>query len=124
MKNVITLAAIGGGMALASSASAVSIGDVYQLTARDSGGRPVLYSYDSSRSSSAAAVTGGGPAVAGFTNWTITELNGSAYVGSMSTFCVEINEGFPDDPIDYTITDLTSVPEESPRATCPRIRAT
>jgi hypothetical protein len=92
----------------------MTVGDVYTLTARDSGGRSVLYSYDGSRTSSAAAVTGGSAALAGFINWEVTALNGSTYVGEMSTFCVEIAEGFPDDPIDYTVADLTSVPEETP----------
>ena len=116
MRNLICLAAIGGGMALASTASAVQIGDVYTLTARDSGGRPVLWNYDSARSSSAATNSSGiqRAALAGFINWDVTALNGNTYVGTMSTFCVEIAEGFPDDPIDYTIADLTSVPEETP----------
>ena len=114
MRNLITLAAVSGGMALSSGASAMSVGDVYTLTARDSGGRSVMYSYDGSRTSSAAAVSGGSAALAGFIHWEVTSLNDETYVGEMSTFCVEIAEGFPDDPIDYTVAELTSVPEETP----------
>ena len=116
MRNLITLAAVSGGMALSSGASAMSVGDVYTLTARSSDGFNVLYSFDSARSSSASNVGPGSSsaAIAGFIGWDVTALNGNTYVGTMKTFCVEIAEGFPDDPIDYTVSDLTDVPEETP----------
>ena len=114
MNKPLLFTALSGALCMVSSASAMSIGETWTLTARDSGGRALYYSYDGDRSSSATAVTGDRAALAGFTSWDVTAVDGGIYVGTMRTFCVEINEGFPDDPIDYTITDLESVPEETP----------
>ena len=94
--------------------AAVVVGDTFTLTRTSIQGRSTMTNYDASRSWNASGVTGGNLALAGLINWDVTMFNGQAAGGSLKAFCVEVNEGFPDDPIQYTIVDPTGVPEESP----------
>ena len=113
--NTIGLIAGVGAVALTSIASAnVQAGDTFTLSRINIQGRATYINYDSARSWNAAGVTGGDYALAGLINWNIQQYNGSAAGGTMKSFCVEVSEAFPDDPIQYTLTDPTGVPEESP----------
>jgi hypothetical protein len=113
-----TIGLIAGAIAVASTANIASaglvIGDVITLARTSNNGRIVTINYDASRSSSASGVTGGNLALAGTIDFNLQTINGNVAGAKIAAFCVEITESFPDDPITYTMTDLTSVPEESP----------
>ena len=110
------LSAAGLAALVASSASAgITIGDTLSLSrAGTSPQRAVTVNFDYSRASNATGVTGGVVGNAGVTTFDVLQINGSTGYGQILGFCVEINEGFPDDPIAYNVVDPTSVPEESP----------
>jgi len=110
------LSAAGLAALVASSASAgITIGDTLSLSrAGTSPQRAVTVNFDYSRASNATGVTGGVVGNAGVTTFDVLQINGSTGYGQILGFCVEINEGFPDDPISYNVVDPTSVPEESP----------
>ena len=110
------LSAAGLAAVVASSASAgITIGDTLSLSrAGTSLQRAVTVNFDYARSSGATGVTGGVVGNAGITTFDVLQINGSTGYGQILGFCVEINEGFPDDPISYDVVDPTSVPEESP----------
>jgi len=102
---------------MASAASAgLQIGDTITVSRiGTSPSRAVTINYDSSNtSSSSASRTGGDFALAGQINFNHTLTNGNAAYGTIMAFCVEVGEGFPDDPIQYTMVDPTGVPEETP----------
>ena len=107
-----TIGLIAGAIAVASTANIASaglvIGDVITLTRISINGQLTTINYDSTRAWNASGVTGGSLAMAG-----TIEFN-SASGGMITTFCIEINEGFPDDPITYTMVAPTQVPEETP----------
>ena len=111
-----TIGLIAGTVAVAASANAgLEIGDVLSLSRNSLNGRLVTINYDSNRSSSAGGVTGGNLAMSGFLDFNLISVNGTAAGGGLlSTFCIEISESFPDDPISYTLVDPTQVPEETP----------
>ena len=110
------LSAAGLAAVVASSASAgITIGDTLSLSrAGTSPQRAVTVNFDYARASNATGVTGGVVGNAGITTFDVLQINGSTGYGQILGFCVEINEGFPDDPIAYDVVDPTSVPEESP----------
>ena len=110
------LSAAGLAAVVASSASAgITIGDTLSLSrAGTSPQRAVTVNFDYARASNASGVTGGVVGNAGVTTFDVLQINGSTGYGQILGFCVEINEGFPDDPIAYDVVDPTSVPEESP----------
>lgn len=110
------LSAAGLAAIVASSASAgIEIGDTLSLSrVATSPQRAVTVNFDYSRSSSASGVTGGVVGNAGITTFDLLQVNGATGYGQIQGFCVEINEGFPDDPISYNVVDPTGVPEESP----------
>ena len=110
------LSAAGLAAIVASSASAgITIGDTLSLSrAGTSPQRAVTVNFDYARASNATGVTGGVTGNAGITTFDVLQINGSTGYGQILGFCVEINEGFPDDPIAYDVVDPTSVPEESP----------
>lgn len=113
--NTIGLIAGSAAIALSGIASAnVGVGDTFTLSRVNTHGRSTIINYDGQRQWNAAGVAGGNLALAGLINWNIQGYNGNAAGGTLSTFCVEVSEGFPDDPIQYTLTDPTGVPEESP----------
>jgi hypothetical protein len=114
-----TIGLIAGTIAVVSTANSASaglvIGDVISVSRQASNGRLVTINFDYSRASNASAVTGGNLAMAGTVDFTLLSVNSTANGGgTLTAFCVEINEGFPDDPIDYTLVAPTSVPEEVP----------
>ena len=111
--NSLYLFGLAAATSVASSAAAgVMPGDTLVLSRLGvSPGLAIAYNYDSSRSFNALPV---GPAkfgIAGVNNFEAT--NGSPW----SAFCVEMNEGFPDDPIVYDVVDIDQVPEHMPPGT-------
>lgn len=76
--------------------------------------RLVTVNFDFSRASNASGVTGGQNALAGRNLFNVISVNGNNAGGQIGAFCVELNEGFPSDPITYTLTEPTNVPEENP----------
>jgi hypothetical protein len=114
------LCAAGLAAIVASSATAgLQVGDSVTLSrVSTSPQRQVTVNFDFSRTSSAAAVTGGNLGIAGLTTFNIieTESGGttSQGYGQMSGFCVEFAESFIDNPITYDIVEVTQVPEETP----------
>jgi hypothetical protein len=110
-----TIGLIAGAIAVASTANAgLQIGDVLNLSRTSLSGQLVVANYDSTRAFNASGITGGSAARAGFLTFDVNSVNNNLSGGSLVAFCIEINEGFPDDPIDYTLVDPTQVPEENP----------
>ncbi len=110
-----TIGLIAGALGVAASANAgLVIGDTITLSRIGTSGRAMNVNYDGSRAWNASGVTGGQFTIGGFINWNRELVNGAAAGGTIGAFCVEISEGFPDDPIQYTMVDPTGVPEESP----------
>ena len=103
-------------LSLAGTANAGwEVGDTIVLSrVSSSPARAVTVNFDFSRTSSASGVTGGNLALAGRNIFNIISHNDRSTGGQIAAFCVEINEGFPDDPITYTLTEPTDVPEEDP----------
>jgi hypothetical protein len=104
---------------VASTATAgLEVGDTFTVSRlTTSPGRLVTINYDGSISSSSSASRSGGDAAqAGAQQFSWLKTNGSDLPGGiyLMGFCVEVAEAFPDDPIQYTVADLTSVPEEAP----------
>lgn len=111
------LIGVGAACIMASTANAgIEVGDSFTATRTGlSPSRLVTTNYDGSITDSASASRSGGTnASAGRLSFDVTSLNGNPYALSIYAFCVEIGEGFPDDPITYTAVDPTGVPEESP----------
>jgi hypothetical protein len=73
-----------------------------------SSGHAIRYNFDPSRAWDANPTGADFFGLAGVSNF--RSVNG----GVLRTFCVEMNEGFVDDPIVYTVTELANVPEELP----------
>jgi hypothetical protein len=110
-----TIGLIAGTIAVASSANAgLVIGDIISVSRQSGDGHLVTANYDGSRASNASGVTGGQLARAGSMVFNYNSVNGTAVGGQFVSFCVELGEGFPDDPISYTIVAPTQVPEEDP----------
>jgi len=97
--------------ATASNVSAsIQVGDTLSLSrVGTSPSRAIQYSYDSSRTWNQG--TGGATGSFGIAGLTTFDV---ASGGQLEAFCVEINEGFPDDPISYNVVGVTNVPEETP----------
>ena len=115
----IKFVGIAAAAVMASSASAgLEVGDTFTVSRiTTSPGRMVVINYDTSvTSSSSTARSGGENAQAGMQNFNWLKTNGSDLPGGVkiSAFCVEVAEAFPDDPIQYSVVEPTSVPEESP----------
>ena len=99
-----TIGLIAGTIAVASSANAgLVIGDIISVSRQSGDGHLVTANYDGSRASNASGVTGGQLARAGSMVFNYNSVNGTAVGGQFVSFCVELGEGFPDDPISYTI---------------------
>jgi hypothetical protein len=113
-KTIGLIAAVAAVPCMSGIATAASIGDTYTLSRVGTSGRVMYVNYDGTRAWNAGGVSGGQYTIGGAINWNVQMYNGSASGGTMKTFCVEISEGFPDDPIQYTLADPTGVPEESP----------
>ena len=71
-------------------------------------GHAIRYNYDASRTFDAAATGSDYFGLAGVNSFKAESG------GILKTFCVEMNEGFVDDPIVYTVTEIANVPEELP----------
>ena len=69
-------------------------------------GRAIRYNYDASRMWDAGPTGSNLFGLAGINTFAV---QGG---GAFRSFCVEMNEGFVDDPIVYTVTELADVPEE------------
>jgi hypothetical protein len=113
-----TIGLIAGAIAVASTANIASaglvIGDVISVSRTSSIGRLTTINYDSTRTWNASGITGGSLAMAGTIQFDLLTVNGNAAGGQITAFCIEINEGFPDDPITYAMVAPTQVPEETP----------
>ena len=93
----------------ASASAGLEPGDVISVSRLGTApGHAIRYNYDASRSWDAAATGADYFGLAGVNSF--QNENG----GIFRTFCVEMNEGFVDDPIIYTVTELANVPEELP----------
>jgi hypothetical protein len=71
--------------------------------------RAIRFSFDAARSYNEFATGADYFGLAGVS--VFDKVNGS---GRIKTFCVEMNEGFVDDPIVYTLTEIGNVPEHAP----------
>ena len=97
-----TIGLIAGALGVAASANAgLVIGDTITLSRIGTSGRAMNVNYDGSRAWNASGVTGGQFTIGGFINWNRELVNGAAAGGTIGAFCVEISEGFPDDPIHH-----------------------
>lgn len=111
MKNLLFSGLVAAAAVATNSSAAIDVGDTLTLSrVGTQPGKTVWHDYDSSRAWNQALPSGatGSLAIAGITTFNV------AGGGQVQTFCIEINEGFPDDPISYTVAELTNVPEESP----------
>ena len=115
----IKFVGIAASAVLASSAQAgLTVGDTFTVSRlTTSPSRLITINYDGSiSSSSSSARSGGDYAQAGMQVFRQTKKNDVDLPSGVTIngFCVEVAEAFPDDPIQYTVTELTGVPEESP----------
>lgn len=69
-------------------------------------GRAIRYNYDFTRSWDQTPTGANYFGQAGINTFAVDTG------GAFRSFCVEMNEGFPDDPIVYTVTEFQDVPEE------------
>jgi len=103
---------------VASSAYAgLDTGDTFTVSRTGlSGAAGLNVNWDSTvTDSSAAARSGGDFSYGGRIMFDTLKINGAVgSYGQMRAFCVEFSEAFPDDPIQYTVTEVTGVPENSP----------
>ena len=91
----------------------LEVGDVITVSRLGtSPSRAIRYNYDASRSWNATATGSDYFGLAGVSTFAFI----SGGYGNIGTFCVEMNEGFVDDPIVYTVTDIANVPEHAPPA--------
>lgn len=74
-------------------------------------GRAIEYNYDSNRAFDGMVSGQSTFAIAGVNNFSSQPGGGG---GLWQTFCVEMNEGFPDDPITYDVVEISEVPEHMP----------
>ena len=113
----IKFVGIAAAAVMASSASAgLEVGDTFTVSRiTSSPSRVVVINYDGSvTDSSSVARSSGSAAQAGQQQFDHLLTNGETAYGTMTAFCVEVAEAFPDDPIQYSVVDPTGVPEESP----------
>ncbi len=118
----IKFVGIAAAAVMASSASAgLVVGDTFTVSRiTTSPGRAIVINYDGSVTSSSSVSRSGGAldanAQAGMQNFNWLKTNGSDLPGGVElmAFCVEVAEAFPDDPIQYNVSEVTSVPEEAP----------
>ena len=103
----------------APSSAGLEPGDVITVSRLGTApGHAIRYNYDASRSWDAAATGADYFGLAGVNSF----QNDTG--GILRTFCVEMNEGFVDDPIVYTVTELANVPEELPSPGMSEVRQT
>ena len=104
---------------VSASASAGYVpGDSITLSRIGTVGQAIRFNFDGSRSAGEMATGSSQYGIAGK-----SFFNNLTYGGEVTTFCVEMNEGFPDDPIVYTVAELTSVPEETPPGNMNQMKA-
>jgi hypothetical protein len=103
----------------ASASAGLEPGDVITVSRLGTApGHAIRYNYDASRAWDATATGADYFGMAGVNSFA-TESG-----GILRTFCVEMNEGFVDDPIVYTVTELANVPEELPSPGMSEVRQT
>jgi hypothetical protein len=108
MKSLLTIGLLAATSVCTSASAGFEPGDV--LTVSRLGTSPsqaIRFNYDSSRMWDGVATGTDYFGLAGINSFQTTSG------GIINTFCVEMNEGFVDDPIVYTVTDLGGVPEDS-----------
>ena len=107
MKSLLTIGLLAA-TAVTSSASAGPVPGDHLILSRIgvSPGHAIRYNYDSTLNWDSMPVASSKYGVAGVNKF--SGVNGSIW----KSFCVEMNEGFPDDPIDYTVVNIDMVPED------------
>ena len=119
MKSLFAIGLLAAASVSTSATAGLEPGDM--ITVSRLGTTPshtVRYSYDSTRSYDQPPATAGDFGIAGVTNFRI--VGGP----TIQTFCVEMNEGFVDDPIEYTVVELSQVPEHAPPGPMDSVRQT
>ena len=113
MKSLLFTGLVAAATISSNVSAGLEVGDV--ITVSRLGASPshaIRYNYDASRSWNDAAT--------GSDYFGLAGVNSFAFIsggyGNIKTFCVEMNEGFVDDPIVYTVTDIANVPEHAPPA--------
>ena len=107
MKSLLTIGLLAAASIGTSASAGIEPGDT--LTVSRLGTSPshaIRYSYDSSRNWDDIASGQDYFGIAGVNNF---QRDSGGFI---KTFCVEMNEGFVDDPIVYTVTELGDVPED------------
>ena len=102
----------------ASANAGIVPGDTLTLSRIGTAGLAIRFDYDASRTA--------GEMPSGYSQFGLAGMsffNNLTSGGTVQTFCVEMNEGFPDDPITYTVTELTGVPEETPPGNMSQMKA-
>ncbi len=109
MKSLLFTGLVAAATISSNVSAGFEVGDVYTMSRTGlSNGHAIRFNFDGSRTWNQAATGADYFGLAGLNEFAV--MGG----GSVQTFCVEMSEGFPDDPIVYTVTDLGGVPEHAP----------
>ena len=108
MKSLLTIGLLATASIAASASAGLEPGDTIVVNRLGtSPAHAIRYNYDPNRNWDGVATGTDYFGIAGVNNF---KRQGA---GIIKTFCVEMNEGFVDDPITYTVTDLGGVPEDA-----------
>lgn len=108
MKTLLFTGIVAAATVSTNASAAITPGDTLVLSRTGGTGYSTQYIYDSSASWNTALSGSGSVSISSWMTFSV------AAGGTLNAFCVEVNEGFPDDPITYTATTIDNVPEESP----------
>lgn len=109
MKSLLFTGLVAAATISSNVSAGYEVGDVLTVSRLGtSPSRAIRYSFDASRSYNDAATGADYFGLAGVNTFDVFAG------GQIKTFCVEMNEGFVDDPIVYTVTEISNVPEHAP----------
>lgn len=109
MKSLLFTGLVAAATISSNVSAGYEVGDVLTVSRVGTApGHAIRYSFDSSRAFNDAATGADYFGLAGVNTFNV--FGG----GQIKTFCVEMNEGFVDDPIVYTVTEISNVPEHDP----------
>jgi hypothetical protein len=109
MKSLLTIGLLAAASMSTSATAGLEPGDSITVSRIGTApGRAIRYNYDSSRMWDGIASGADSFGLAGVNSFEV--LSG----GAIRAFCVEMNEGFVDDPIVYDVVTIDNVPEHTP----------